>query len=130
MFALDTNTVIYFFKDAGQVKSRLLATAPREVSIPAVALYELEVGAAQSHQPAKRRSQLAELLSVVAVLPFDEPAARRAAETAAWLHKAGTPIGPMDTLIAGTALAHGTTLVTHNVREFRRVRGLKIVDWY
>jgi tRNA(fMet)-specific endonuclease VapC len=34
------------------------------------------------------------------------------------------------TLIAGTAMAHGVTLVTHNVEEFGRVEGLAIVDWY
>jgi tRNA(fMet)-specific endonuclease VapC len=36
----------------------------------------------------------------------------------------------MDTLIAGSAVARRATLVTHNVREFRRVKGLKIEDWY
>jgi len=39
-------------------------------------------------------------------------------------------IGPMDTLIAGIALRHGATLVTHNTAEFRRVRGLNLEDWY
>ena len=46
------------------------------------------------------------------------------------LSKAGTPIGPIDTLIAGTALAHNATLVTHNTAEFSRVDGLVIVDWF
>ena len=64
------------------------------------------------------------------MLPFDHAAARRAAELDASLSAAGTPIGPMDTLIAGSALALHATLVTHNVREFRRVKGLKIEDWY
>jgi tRNA(fMet)-specific endonuclease VapC len=36
----------------------------------------------------------------------------------------------MDTLIAGVALANGATLVTHNTKEFRRVRGLDLADWY
>ena len=46
------------------------------------------------------------------------------------LERHGTPIGPLDTLIAATALARRATLVTHNVREFRRVEGLKVEDWY
>ena len=130
MFALDTNTLIYFFKGAGRVQGRLLATPPREVAVPAVVVYELEAGIAQSSQPAKRRAQLDDLLSVITVLSLDELAARKAAEVRAVLRRRGMPIGPMDTLIAGTALAHEATLVTHNVREFQRVKGLKLADWY
>jgi tRNA(fMet)-specific endonuclease VapC len=48
----------------------------------------------------------------------------------ALLQKTGTPIGPMDTLIAGTALAHGAVVVTRNIREFKRVRGLRVEDWF
>jgi tRNA(fMet)-specific endonuclease VapC len=130
MFALDTNTLIYFFKAAGQVQERLLATPPSEVAIPAVVVYELEAGIAQSKHPGKRRSQLDELLGVVRVLPLDRSAATAAAQIEAALRAAGTPIGPMDTLIAGTALAHRATLVTRNTNEFRRVRGLAVEDWY
>ncbi len=130
MFALDTNTVIYFFKAAGRVHERLLATPPSDVVVPSVVVYELEAGIAQSKQPGKRRSQLDELLGVVKVLPFDRSAASAAAQIEATLRAAGTPIGPMDTLIAGTALAHRATLVTRNTNEFRRVRGLAVEDWY
>ena len=45
------------------------------------------------------------------------------------LERRGTPIGPLDTLIAGHALSLGATLITNNVRAFRRVRGLKVADW-
>ncbi len=48
MFALDTNTLIYFFRGTGRVQDRLLAVPPAEVAIPSVVLYELEVGIAQS----------------------------------------------------------------------------------
>jgi tRNA(fMet)-specific endonuclease VapC len=130
MFALDTNTVIYFFKGDGRVQQRLLATAPSDVAIPAVVVYELEAGIVQSTQPAKRRAQLDELLEIVTVLPLDREAAAAAAEIEATLRGAGKPIGPMDTLIAGTAFASHATLVTRNTREFRRVRGLALEDWY
>ncbi len=130
MFAPDTNTLIYFFKGLGRVKDRLLSISPADVAIPCVVLYELEVGIARSNQPSKRRAQLDALLAVVAILPFDTAAAREAAEVSSLLRKSGTVIGPMDTLIAGIALAHGATLVTHNTGEFRRVRGLRLADWY
>lgn len=130
MFALDTNTLVYLFKGAGRVGERLLAESPAAVAIPSVVLYELELGIALSSQPAKRRRQLDALLGAVAVLPFEQAAARSAAHIESSLRSTGTPIGPRDVLIAGTALAHGATLVTHNVREFRRVRGLSVTDWY
>jgi|SRR5579863_1646639 len=130
MFALDTNTVNYFFKGAGRVQERLLARSPSEIAIPAVVVYELEAGIAQSTQPGKRRAQLDELLGILRVLPLDEAAAKAAAQAGAVLRAAGKPIGPMDTLIAGTALACRATLVTRNTGEFRRVRGLSVVDWY
>ena len=130
MYVLDTNTLIYFFRGQGKVAERLLVTPPAEVVIPVVSVYELEVGIAKSAQPAKRRRQFDELLDAVTVLPLDRAAAAVAAGVRAALEKAGRPIGPLDTLIAGTALAHRATLVTHNTREFKRVSKLALIDWY
>ena len=48
----------------------------------------------------------------------------------ATLEKAGTPIGPLDMMIAGTALANKAILVTHNVKEFTRVEGFNVEDWF
>jgi tRNA(fMet)-specific endonuclease VapC len=130
MIVLDTNTLIYFFKGQGRVMERLLAHSPQEIGVPAIVIYELEVGIAKSTSPAKRRRQLAELLAVVTILPFGAAEARQAASIRATLAQAGTPIGPYDILIAGTALAHGGRLATHNVKEFNRVPGLSLEDWY
>lgn len=107
-----------------------MRTPPREIAIPAVALYELESGIAKASFAEKRRAQLDELLSLLDVLPFGPPEARAAARIRANLEKRGLPIGPIDTLIAGTALSHSATLVTNNTREFGRVEGLSLVDWY
>lgn len=130
MIVLDTNTLIYFFRGEGRVAARLLATPPADIAIPAVVVYELETGIAKSSEPTKRRSQLDQLLQVVATLPVGLEEARAAATLRARLEAEGSPIGPMDTLIAGTALAHRGVLVTRNLREFGRVPGLVIEDWY
>ena len=61
MFVLDTNTLIYYFKGMGRVAERLLAHSPQGIGIPAVVVYELEVGIAKSTQPEKRQQQLAEM---------------------------------------------------------------------
>jgi len=130
MFLLDTNTLVYFFKGQGRVAERLLATPPGEVAISAVSVYEIEVGTAKSAQQGKRRIQFDTFLAVVSVLPFDRPSARAAATLRAELERRGRPIGPLDNLIAGTALAHGATLVTRNTREFARLPSLAVADWY
>ena len=62
-------------------------------------------------------------------LPFDDECARVYGQIRARLTKAGTLIGPNDLLIAATAIAFGTVLVTHNTREFSRIEGLSLEDW-
>ncbi len=129
-YALDTNTLIYLFKNLGNVGRHVLSVQPSQLAIPAIALYELEGGIALSTQPEKRRRQVDTLLQTIRILPFDEKAATRAASVYAELRKLGKPISVSDTLVAGTALATGTTLVTRNFREFQRVKGLQVVDWF
>ena len=130
MYLLDTNSLIYFFRQDGQVHVNLLATPPSEIAVPTVVLHELETGIAKSSNPAKRRAQLDRLLQVVNVLPLGVAEAKAAALARATLEGTGEPIGPIDTLIAGVALANRCTLVTRNVREFARVPGLAVVNWY
>lgn len=130
MWVLDTNTLIYFFKGEGRVAEHLLARSPKDIGIPAVVLYELQVGIAKSSAPEKRSQQLAELISVIQLLPFHQREAQAAAQLRAALEREGQPIGPYDTLIAGTALAHGAILVTRNTREFDRIEALRVENWY
>jgi tRNA(fMet)-specific endonuclease VapC len=130
MIVLDTNTLIYFFKRQGRVAERLLAQPPREIGVPTIVIYELEVGIAKSTSPEKRRRQLTELLAAVTVLPFGTAEAQQAARIRVELERAGEPIGPYDILIAATALAHGGRLATRNVKEFGRVPDLLLEDWY
>ncbi|GAA3915467.1 type II toxin-antitoxin system tRNA(fMet)-specific endonuclease VapC [Litoribacillus peritrichatus] len=130
MYVLDTNTLIYFFKGMGNVNQRLLSVSPKDIGIPSVVVYELEYGIAKSTSPKKRQKQLEELISLVNVLPFNELEAKKSADIRAKLEKQGTPIGPYDTLIAGTALAVNGILVTNNTKEFERVKHLKLENWY
>ena len=129
MYILDTNTLIYFFKGLGNVADNLLAVSPKDIGIPAVVLYELEYGIAKSSSPKKRTKQLEELCALVEVLTFGNKEAKTSATIRAVLEKKGTPIGPYDVMIAGTALSRQGVLVTNNTKEFRRVPKLQITDW-
>jgi len=130
MYALDTNTLIYFFKDIGNVKANLFTYFPKDIFIPSIVIYELRVGIAKSINPHKRDEQLATILNQINTIEFGDKEAKASALIRANLEKIGTPIGPLDTLIAGCAKAHNLTLVTHNTNEFSRVEGLSLVDWF
>jgi tRNA(fMet)-specific endonuclease VapC len=130
VYVLDTNSVVFFFKGEGRVAERLFEQKPADVALPAIVLYELEVGVLRSKAPARRRAQLDTLAGAAVVMPFGRAEALMAARVRAALEESGEAIGPLDTLIAGTALAARATLVTHNTREFRRVPGLRLEDWY
>lgn len=128
-FALDTNTLSYFMRGEGRVAARLAATPPQQIALPAIVIYEINFGLRR----ADRRTQLdgfARMVQATTVLDFDAEAADHAARIRLQLEAAGTPIGPTDVLIAAIARRHGRTLVTHNVREFARVPGLDVEDWY
>ena len=130
MYVLDTNTLIYFFKGMGNVSTRLFKQPPKAIGIPTIVLFELEVGIAKSSSPEKRRGQLEAFAGTVNLLPLGHEEVRCAAAIRADLEKQGKPIGPYDVLIAGTVLAHKGVLVTRNTREFERIEGLQIEDWY
>ena len=132
MFALDSNTISYYFRGDAQVVARLQALRPADVGVPAIVEYELRYGLLRlpPEVAAPRLAALAQLLLPMRVLPFDGEGAAYAARLRAELEAAGTPIGPHDTLIAATALRHQATLVTRNVREFARVPRLQWVNWH
>lgn len=130
MFVLDTNTLIFFFKGMGNVAENLFSIPPKSIGIPTIVIYELEVGIAKSSSPQKRLRQFNEITSIVRILPFTADVARVSASIRIALEKKGTPIGPLDILIAGTAKANQATLITHNTDEFKRIKKLKIKDWY
>ena len=130
MYLLDTNSVIYFFKGMGRIAQNLFLHSPKEIFIPSIAIYELEVGIAKSNNPKKRQEQLNLLLEQIEIIDFGKKEAKEAASIRTNLEKLGTPIGPMDTLIAGCAKANNLILVTRNTKEFSRVDGLRVENWF
>jgi len=130
LYLLDTNTLIYFFKGFGSVAEMLFSKSPKDIAISTITLYEIEVGIAKSSNPQKQKKQLESFVSRITILPFDSKEAKASAKIRAELEKQGTPIGPLDNLIAGTAFCVNTILVTHNTKEFSKVEGLTIEDWF
>lgn len=130
--ALDTNTISYAMRGVPSVLAHWRATPRAELGVPAIVAYELRYGLARLPETVARPKQqaLQTVLSSVQILGFDDECSRLAAALRAELERAGTPIGPHDILIAATAMRHGATLVTANLREFQRVRGLSVTSWH
>jgi len=132
-YLLDTNAVIALLKNHPScVRSRLRRVASRGASIgvSSVVLYELWYGVARSERRRENADRVRVFLSGnIQVVPFDAEDAVAAGDLRVNLERAGTPIGPYDLLIAAQALRSGATLVTANVAEFARVRGLLWQDW-
>lgn len=132
MLMLDTNTISYYFRGNVQVVSRMQATRPADLGVPAIVEYELRYGLQRlPKEAAKPRLVALDIfLQFVRIVDFDSRCAEHAAQIRVKLERAGMPIGPHDTLIAATALRHQATLVTRNVREFSRVPGLLWENWH
>lgn len=128
-FLLDTDICIYAMNGNQRVISMLLAKDREEIVVSVITEAELRTGAAKSTSPLKALRHLQEFLRPLNVADFTSADATSYAQLRADLERAGTPIGPLDTLIAAQALARKLTLVTNNVREFRRVKGLDLENW-
>jgi tRNA(fMet)-specific endonuclease VapC len=130
MYLLDTNTLIYFFKQQGHVAAHLQQVQASQIALPAVAIFELEYGLLRSTKPQTQQKGMDAVLAAYRVLPLDAKSAKSAAWAKHTLELAGAPIGPADQLIAGIALAHDLALITRNTREFSRVPGLRLENWF
>jgi tRNA(fMet)-specific endonuclease VapC len=128
-YLLDTNILSDLIRSPrGQVAARIAQVQEDNVCTSLIVASELRFGAAKRGSERLSR-QLEVVLAVIDVLPLQTPSDRHYADLRLTLERAGTPIGPNDMLIAAHALSLGATLVTANLREFRRVPGLSVVNW-
>ena len=129
-YCLDTNMCIYYLTGrALRVKQRLLEHSPREILIPAIVRAELLYGAERSARREHNLNAVRDFLLPFDTAAFGTEAAEAYARIRARLERDGRPIGPNDLVIAATALATESTLVTNNVDEFSRIEELTIEDW-
>lgn len=128
-YLLDTNILSALLKrPAGSVVDRLRAVGEATVCTSIVVACELRYGAEKKGSPALS-SRVDQLLSALEVLPLGANADEEYGRLRAALERQGTPIGANDCLIAAHALSQGLVLVTDNVAEFSRVRGLAVENW-
>lgn len=129
IYLLDTNICIYIIKKKPlEVLHRFSGLSFGDVAVSSITAAELDYGVSKSGSD-RNMATLEKFLAPLEILPFDSEAARQYGRLRANLGRQGTPIGPLDTLIAAHALALNSVLVTNNVREFSKVPMLKLDNW-
>jgi len=129
-YILDTNICIYIIKKRPiEVFERFRRLSIGTIGISSITLAELQYGIMKSSNPVKNQEALDKFLTPLEILDFGYQATIEYGKIRAELEKKGTPIGPLDTLIASHAKSLDLTLVTNNEREFERIVGLKIENW-
>lgn len=111
------------------VRKRFEAFEIGDLAVSAITEAELRYGADKSMDPTNNHHHLDRMLLTLPVVPFDSAAAGHYGVIRTELERAGTPIGSLDLLIGAHARSLDLTLVTNNVREFKRIAGLRIEDW-
>lgn len=129
-YLLDTNIIIYFLNGSyPEITGHLKHVPAQDIMIPAVVLAELEYGTRNSNDYEKSIAAIRKFTKPFEIAMFSENEAGEYGSIMTDLKKNGTPIGANDMMIAATARANGAVLVTHNLKEFQRVKNLVLEDW-
>ena len=130
MFLLDTNICIYMInKNPKKVLEKINGLSPLDVKISSITVAELEYGASKSLNREKNKNSLKRFLSPFEILNFDTIDAEIYGIIRADLEKKGIIIGPYDLQLAAQALRWDYTFITNNIKEFKRITGLKLENW-
>jgi tRNA(fMet)-specific endonuclease VapC len=129
-FMLDTNICIYLIKQKPvKVLKHFKTRSIGDIGISTISLAELRYGVSKSQYVEKNQQALNEFILPLEVADFDMKAAEEYGIIRTELEKKRKPIGSMEMLIGAHSLSLGATLVTNNVREFKEIKRLNVVDW-
>ncbi|MFN5991651.1 MAG: type II toxin-antitoxin system VapC family toxin [Dolichospermum sp.] len=130
IYLLDTNVCARYLNGKSlAIRQRLRSTNIADIAVCSVVKGELFYGAMTSNNLEKTLDRQQEFLKLFVSLPFDDDASFIYGRIRAELSAKGIIIGANDLQIAAIAMVNNLILVTHNVREFSRVNGLRFEDW-
>jgi tRNA(fMet)-specific endonuclease VapC len=129
-YLLDTNICIALIRQKpAALIQRLTSLQPGDAGISSITLAELFHGVEKSARPEQNMSALEQFLLPLDLADFDQDSALAYGKIRADLERTGQLIGSMDILIAAHAVSLDAIMVTNNVKEFQRVKGLFVEDW-
>jgi tRNA(fMet)-specific endonuclease VapC len=128
-YLLDTNIISdLILNPAGAASSHIEQIDSKDIFTSIIVAAELRYGCAKKQSP-KLTQKVENLLATILVLPLEIPADAEYGSIRAELEAAGQTIGMNDLLIAAQAYTLNFTLVSDNLREFSRIRSLKVENW-
>lgn len=129
-YMLDTNVLVKLIREMPEnIRENLVKHTSNEVCVSSITVAELMHGAEKSKKPDENKVLIALALSSFNIVDFNSNAAKEYGVIRSDLEKNGNLIGTMDMLIAGHARSLDVTLITHNTKDFCRVKNLEIEDW-
>lgn len=129
-YYLDTNTIIYAIKNTyPNIRNHIFNIPSYSIAIPSIVVAEIEYGARKSNNYEKTIEKYKTFIDTFTIKHFDNNASKIYGVVRSELEKTGKTIGPNDMIIASIVLSEDGVLVTHNVKEFERIKGLRIEDW-
>lgn len=130
MYLLDTNICIFAIKrKPADVFASIKDRTKDGIYISSLTVAELEFGVQNSEREERNRVALLKFLSIFNILNFDDSDAIDYGKIKVDLRRKGEIIGPIDMLLAAQALNKNMIFVTNNIKEFKKVEGLRIGDW-
>jgi tRNA(fMet)-specific endonuclease VapC len=130
MYLLDTCVISDFVKGDKPTLTKIKSQSPLTLHLSSISIMEIYYGLKRNPEKSRIiKSILEDFLESIQIVHFSDQDAMNAAEIRAELTKKGTPIGPYDLLLAGSALNNNLTIVTSNIKEFSRVPHLHCEDW-
>lgn len=129
-YFLDTNTIIYYIKGTYPSLLMHISKVPQQsIVVPSIVVAEIEYGACKSKNYAKTIKKYYDFINNFQKIDFGNAATKMYGKIRSELEDKGKIIGPNDLMIASIVLADDGVLVTHNIKEFKRIDGLRLEDW-
>jgi tRNA(fMet)-specific endonuclease VapC len=127
-YLLDTNICVYFLKGLYNLDKKIEKVETENCFVSEITIAELKFGAENSESQEKNRKTVDEFVSKFTIIPIFTSLDIYAKEKAR-LRKKGLPLDDFDLLIGSTAISNNLTLVTRNVSDFERLKGIEIENW-
>jgi tRNA(fMet)-specific endonuclease VapC len=128
-YHLDASTIIDIMRFQRESLLNFELANIEDLAMSSVVAHELWAGANTQSAGPRAIATLRLFTSMIDVINFDKQAAEFSGDLVARLNREGVGIGNMDPMIAGHALSQGAVLITRNVKHFKRVPGLQVLDW-
>ena len=127
-YLLDTNICIYFLKGLFNLDKEIEKAGLSNCYVSEITIAELKFGAENSEHQEKNRKTVDLFLSKFTIIPIFNSLDVYAKEKTR-LRKKRLPLDDFDLLIGATAISNNLTLVTRNLTDFERLKGIDLENW-